>query len=88
MEQRSVEEVPGTPLHPYTIALRDAALPPDMSARTGLTRIEGEMPSAVSPPSGCHFHPRCAVRLETCLAVYPAWSAVAGGRTVRCHRIG
>jgi len=88
VEQGRVEEVLGAPLHPYTVALREAALPPDMSARAGLARIEGEMPSAVDPPSGCHFHPRCAVRLDTCRATYPAWTPLPGGRTVRCHRIG
>ena len=87
VEQGSVEDVLGSPLHPYTTALREAALPPDMSARRALARIEGEMPSAVNPPSGCHFHPRCAMKIDQCSSVDPEWADDDKGRSVRCHLI-
>jgi oligopeptide/dipeptide ABC transporter ATP-binding protein len=87
VEQGSVEQVLDGPLHPYSVALRDAALAPDMSARRDFARLEGEMPSAVSPPSGCHFHPRCPLRIEKCPSADPAWVADASGRSARCHRV-
>ncbi|HYC37222.1 MAG TPA: oligopeptide/dipeptide ABC transporter ATP-binding protein [Usitatibacter sp.] len=87
VEQGEVEQVLGQPRHPYTRTLRDAALPPDMRARDGLARIEGEMPSAVDPPSGCRFHPRCPARMAQCDSVDPAWTGAAGGRRVRCHAV-
>ena len=84
VEQGTVAEVLDAPGHPYKKALRDAALAPDPSSSSTLARIQGEMPSAMNPPPGCHFHPRCERRVEACSAAYPAWHA-SGSRTIRCH---
>jgi oligopeptide/dipeptide ABC transporter ATP-binding protein len=73
------------PLHPYTKVLRDASPVPDPSARKSFERIEGEVPSAVKPPSGCHFHPRCPHATEVCKSVYPDWHQVDAERGVACH---
>ena len=85
VEQGKVEDLLGSPQHPYTIALRAAALLPDMSAKHALTRSDGEMPSPVNPPGGCHFHPRCSVRLEQCQNVDPVWIHNKMGHSIRCH---
>jgi oligopeptide/dipeptide ABC transporter ATP-binding protein len=84
VETGSVAEVLDAPVHPYTVALRDAALAPEPSASGRLVRIQGEMPSATDPPAGCHFHPRCEWKHAACLERYPEWTR-AGGRAARCY---
>ena len=73
VEEGGVGEVFAEPLHPYARVLRDASPVPDPSGRGALPRIVGEIPSAANPPSGCHFHPRCAHVRDECRAAYPAW---------------
>jgi oligopeptide/dipeptide ABC transporter ATP-binding protein len=73
------------PLHPYSQALFAAALPahPD-EARAGVV-IAGEVPSALNPPSGCHFHPRCPYAMPHCAQEEPALKEVAPQHAVACH---
>ena len=74
------------PLHPYTEALFGAALPAhpdDVHDTSG--QATAEVPSAMAPPSGCHFHPRCPVAMEQCSSVYPEQIIRLDGRTVACH---
>jgi len=73
------------PLHPYTQALFTAALPahPD-ETREKLT-IAGEVPSALAPPSGCRFHPRCPKAMPRCAVEPPVRKEVAPGHSVACH---
>jgi peptide/nickel transport system ATP-binding protein len=73
------------PLHPYTKMLRDASPVPDPRLKVAMLRIEGEVPSAVSPPSGCHFHTRCPHAMPVCKTIYPEWRQVDGERGVACH---
>ena len=72
------------PLHPYTEALL-AAVP---VARPGRPRrraaVQGEIPSALNPPSGCPFHPRCPMAIDRCKVEVPAFRTV-DGREVACH---
>lgn len=56
----------GDPKHPYTQALLQAIPNPDPQKRRPKVLPKGEVPSAVSPPAGCRFHPRCPVALPTC----------------------
>jgi oligopeptide/dipeptide ABC transporter ATP-binding protein len=85
VERGGVDEVLDHPLHPYSAALRDAALAPDVKTSRNLVQLEGEMPSAVNPPTGCHFHPRCPVVLDQCSRVDPPWIAQSATRGARCH---
>ncbi|MCC7274808.1 MAG: ABC transporter ATP-binding protein [Alphaproteobacteria bacterium] len=85
VEEGPVERVFAAPRHPYTLALRESSLPPDPVARERLARIDGEMPSAIDPPGGCHFHPRCPRRMPICAKVAPAWTPVEGQGGVACH---
>ena len=73
------------PLHPYTKMLRDASPVPDPKYKVVMLRIEGEVPSAVDPPSGCHFHTRCPHVMPICREVYPEWRQMDDERGVACH---
>jgi peptide/nickel transport system ATP-binding protein len=81
------DELYKRPLHPYTEALL-AAIPvadPEVEARRPRAIVKGEVPSAVKPPSGCRFHPRCPKAMETCKTVDPPLADLGGGRAVACH---
>lgn len=73
------------PQHPYTKALIDAVpvADPDSARKTG--SLTGEVPSILTPPSGCAFHPRCAYVISRCSETLPETRVVAG-TTVACHR--
>jgi peptide/nickel transport system ATP-binding protein len=73
------------PLHPYTRALRNASPVPDPKAKVAMAKLEGEVASALTPPTGCHFHPRCPRAMDVCKQVYPAWVQVSKERGVACH---
>jgi len=87
---RIVEEAPvpaifDEPLHPYTRMLRDASPVPDPGARFALPRVVGEIPSAMDPPRGCAFHPRCPDATARCAEAVPETVDLGGGRRVACH---
>ena len=71
--------------HPYTRALLAAVPVPDPQAPGGRALLSGEIPSAVSPPPGCAFHPRCPHAIDKCRTVLPEPRQV-GDATVACHR--
>jgi oligopeptide/dipeptide ABC transporter ATP-binding protein len=76
------------PFHPYTEALFNAALPahPDDQKRgSTLGQATAEVPSALAPPSGCHFHPRCPEAMDVCSTSYPTSVTLDSGRRVACH---
>jgi len=74
------------PTHPYTAALLAAIPVPDPAVRpTGGTRLSGELPSPVAPPSGCRFRTRCPMAQELCAQVEPTMREVAPGHHVACH---
>ena len=59
-------ELCAQPLHPYTKALFAASLPSHPDEERPDIVLTGEVPSALNPPSGCHFHPRCPSAFEVC----------------------
>jgi oligopeptide transport system ATP-binding protein len=75
------------PLHPYTEALLEAVPIPDpvLEATRPHRIIAGEVPSALNPPGGCRFHPRCPKAMPVCSDVEPVLSETGTGRTVACH---
>jgi len=85
VEHGAVREVLEAPKHPYTRALLSAVPAMDPAARREVIRLEGDLPSPVSPPSGCHFHPRCPAAFSPCRGEYPGVSAFSGTHTARCH---
>jgi len=81
------DELYKRPLHPYTEALL-AAIPvadPEVEARRPRVIVKGEVPSALRPPSGCRFHPRCPRAMEKCKTVDPPLADLGAGRAVACH---
>jgi oligopeptide transport system ATP-binding protein len=73
------------PLHPYTKALFAAALPAHPDDKRERLTITGEVPSALAPPSGCRFHPRCPQAMARCAVEAPTRKEVAPSRSVACH---
>ena len=73
------------PLHPYTQALFSAALPAHPEQRHERVTIVGEVPSALDPPSGCRFHPRCPHAMPRCAEEAPVRKEVAPRHSVACH---
>jgi len=79
------DDVLANPLHPYTQALIAAAPVPDPRARRERLLIEGDVPSPLSPPSGCRFHTRCPFAMPRCREEVPVLREVAPGRRAACH---
>jgi oligopeptide/dipeptide ABC transporter ATP-binding protein len=75
------------PLHPYTKALFGAIPQPVVDSRQPLTILEGNVPSPVSPPSGCRFHTRCPLAQEICKQEQPEFRQVRSGRFIACHLV-
>ena len=74
------------PLHPYTEALLSAVPIPDPKVKRQRIRLQGEVPSPISPPSGCHFHPRCPIaQLPLCSSKTPALEQKSDGHWAACH---
>ena len=72
------------PNHPYTQALL-AEIPRIELRKRRFQPIKGEIPSPLSPPSGCHFHPRCPHATERCLKERPTLKTVDEGHLSACH---
>lgn len=86
VEQGPTEEVFHDPRHPYTRSLVSVVpmADPDMRNREKVI-LEGEIPSALNPPSGCRFRTRCPVVQDICKEKEPPVCAVGESRTVACH---
>lgn len=85
VERGRVEELFDHPRHPYTRALFGAI--PRIDETTGVKKIvlEGDVPSPINPPDGCHFHPRCPKAVDVCKRVYPAQSHFSDSHSCCCH---
>ena len=85
------EEIYAPPYHPYTEALLSAIPIPDPTARQRHIRLGGNVPSALHPPNGCHFHTRCPRRDmlpdggEICEREVPPWRVADSGHRILCH---
>ncbi len=85
VEMGNTDELVARPRHPYTRLL--LASVPDLY-RPALERLEfrGEVASALAPPEGCRFWPRCAHAIERCRVQEPIWRELTPGYRVACHR--
>jgi oligopeptide transport system ATP-binding protein len=78
-------ELCNEPLHPYTQALFTAALPAHPDDKREKLTMSGEVPSAIAPPPGCRFHPRCPQAMPRCAVETPVRRELSPGHTVACH---
>jgi len=89
IEVGTIEEVYGTPQHPYTRALLEAVPVPDPRHRRTEPMPAGQIPSPISPPSGCRYHPRCPIAQEGVCDVETPPLAPADGKDgehlAACH---
>jgi oligopeptide transport system ATP-binding protein len=87
VEVASKDDLYRRPVHPYTRLLIET-IPTTNRALEKLrppTRLQGELPSSLKPPTGCVFHPRCPFAMEICRSEAPALTVRPGGRQVACH---
>ncbi len=91
MEVGAAEAIYAPPYHPYTEALLSAVPIPDPTVQQKHIRLEGSVPSAIDPPSGCRFHTRCPRRHllpdngRICEEKIPPWRQVAAEHRIFCH---
>ena len=71
--------------HPYTEALLSAVPVPDPAIKRKKLVLQGDVPSPVNPPSGCHFHTRCPYAVPRCKIDVPSLREIAPGHQVSCH---
>jgi peptide/nickel transport system ATP-binding protein len=80
-----LNEVYGNSAHPYTRALLEAVPVPDPRYRRSEAMPAGEIPNAINPPSGCHFHPRCPIARPNCAVDEPLLRQIRPEHQVACH---
>jgi oligopeptide/dipeptide ABC transporter ATP-binding protein len=87
VETGPTEAIYAAPQHPYTRALLDSIprLVTDSAELVTFKPIAGELPSPLAPPSGCHFHLRCAKVQPRCRTEIPARKTCGAARDVACH---
>jgi len=91
MEIGPADAIYAPPYHPYTEALLSAVPIPDPSVQQKHIRLEGNVPSAINPPSGCRFHTRCPRRQllpdggAICEQELPPWQETGDGHRIFCH---
>jgi peptide/nickel transport system ATP-binding protein len=85
VERGTTEEIFDQPKHPYTRALLSAV--PKIDPETGIEKIqlEGDVPSPINPPRGCHFHPRCPEAMPHCSEAYPDEIPFTETHSCRCY---
>ena len=84
VERGTMEEVLRAPQHPYTRALLSAVPKIEPGGTREVMKLEGELPSPVNPPAGCHFHPRCPKVMPECRERYPDKFELSATRSVAC----
>jgi oligopeptide transport system ATP-binding protein len=85
VETGETESIFQSPRHPYTRALLDVVPVPSATRRRDRTVLTGDLPNPLTPPAGCHFHPRCRFAVERCRVEAPALESTGQG-IVACHR--
>ncbi|MBE0623599.1 MAG: ABC transporter ATP-binding protein [Burkholderiales bacterium] len=89
VELADSDELFSNPLHPYTQALLEAVpIPdPDVEKQRAHRVMKGEIPSPINPPSGCVFHPRCPLAVDSCRQEVPELRELKPGHRVACPRV-
>jgi peptide/nickel transport system ATP-binding protein len=84
VETGPAADIFATPAHPYSAALIKA-IPSASRRKRDFQPLKSELPSPLSPPSGCPFHPRCEQAMPVCREVRPKLAEIAPGRSAACH---
>lgn len=84
VEQGNAEEILNHPKHPYTQALLSATPEISEHRQREVIQLKGDLPSPSNPPSGCHFHPRCAHAMDKCRQAYPTISEFSATHRAKC----
>ena len=89
VELADCDELYDNPLHPYTRALLAAVPIPDptVEAKRAHEVVKGEVPSPINPPSGCVFHPRCPLAVDSCSKAIPEFREIKPGHWVACTEV-
>ncbi|MFF8096807.1 ABC transporter ATP-binding protein [Streptomyces sp. NPDC016675] len=88
MELADRDQLYKSPMHPYTKALLSAVPIPDPSRKSAKSErilLKGDVPSPISPPSGCRFHTRCWKATQICTTTEPPLKELRPGQQVACH---
>jgi oligopeptide/dipeptide ABC transporter ATP-binding protein len=85
VEQGPTAEVFGQPRHPYTLALLSSVLRPDPDVPLPFGMISGDVGSALAPPPGCKFHPRCPLAMGLCSTQKPGPTLFSPDHWAACH---
>lgn len=85
VEESPSNELINNPLHPYTQSLLSSVPNPNPEVKKERIILKGEIPSPISPPSGCVFHTRCPYAMEICKVKIPVKKEIKEGHTVSCH---
>ncbi|MET0567619.1 MAG: dipeptide ABC transporter ATP-binding protein [Hyphomicrobiaceae bacterium] len=85
VELADKESLFAAPQHPYTEALLSAVPVPDPTVKTKRIILQGDVPSPINPPPGCHFHTRCPLAFDRCKLERPATREVRPGHFAACH---
>ena len=86
VETADTEVLFTSPGHPYSRALLSAIPVPKPQAKRSRIVLQGELPSALNPPTGCRFHTHCPFAIDRCRSDVPALLADASGHATACHR--
>ena len=84
-EMTSYRDLYSNPMHPYTQALLSAVPVTDPKRSRSRIILQGDVPSAINPPPGCRFHPRCPYRMEPCDKEEPVLKDAGDLHSVACH---
>ena len=89
VEMADCDELYDNPQHPYTKALLNAVPVPDPEVEKNREHniMTGEVPSPINPPSGCVFHPRCSLAVESCKSDIPVLEDKNAGHFVGCTQV-
>ena len=89
VELAECDELYDNPLHPYTRALLAAVPIPDptIEANRAHEVVKGEVPSPINPPSGCVFHPRCSLAVDSCSKDVPEFREIKPGHWGACSEV-
>jgi len=89
VELADCDELYDHPIHPYTRALLAAVPIPDPTIEAARAHevVKGEVPSPINPPSGCVFHPRCALAADRCSKEIPEFREIKPGHWVACSEV-